>query len=153
MWRIVASVPSGSSASSTLVASKYSLDSDADFGATRRVPPPSDRLQACRGAYEVWQLKGLCRRLKAPPELEADPWEGLGSIVREVAKRLSERGVLDTRGYGAARGPRSYRRYGTLSGHVNWFVRYNEEYAVRFEESLLWIGGPSGDMRPRESLS
>jgi hypothetical protein len=48
--------------------------------------------------------------------------------------------------------PPSYRRYGTLSGHVNWFVGYNEEYAVRFEESLLWIGGPSGDMRPRESL-
>jgi hypothetical protein len=76
----------------------------------------------------------------------------LGLIVREVTKRLSERGIFYTKGYGVARGPRSYRRYGTLSGHMNWFVGYNEEYAVRFGESLLWIGGPLGDMRPRETL-
>lgn len=70
-----------------------------------------------------------------------------------MAKRLSESGIFDTKGYRATPGPRFYRRFGTLSGHVNWFVEYNEEYATRFEESSLWVGGPSADMRGYEPLS
>src|SRR5215211_5981256 len=47
-----------------------------------------------RGAHEVWQLKGLCRRLEEPPG--EDPSE-LRSIVDEVARGLSEKGIFDTR--------------------------------------------------------
>jgi hypothetical protein len=103
---------------------------------------------ADRGAHEVWQLKELCRRLEDPPS--EDPSE-LQSIVDEVARRLPE-DIFDTRGYGVGRGARFYRRYGTVSGHVNWFVGYSEEYAERFTESLLWVGGPSGDTGNREVL-
>jgi hypothetical protein len=49
-------------------------------------------------------------------------------------------------------GARFYRRYGTVSGHMNWFVGYSEEYAESFTESLLWVGGPLGDMGNREIL-
>jgi hypothetical protein len=103
-----------------------------------------------RGASEVWQLKGLCRRLEEPLPPGED---ALRSIVDEMAKRLSESGIFDTRGYRATPGPRFYRHFGTLSGHVNWFVEYNEEYATRFEEVSLWVGGPSADMRGREPPS
>ncbi len=100
-----------------------------------------------RGASEVWQLRGLCRRLEEPLPPGED---ALRSIVDEVAKRLSQRGIFDMKGYRAVPGPRFYRRYGTLAGRVNWFVEYNEQKAARFGESLLWVGGPSGDMRASE---
>lgn len=74
------------------------------------------------------------------------------TIVDELAKRLVESGLFDTKGYRATPGPRSYRRYGTLAGNVNWFVGYNEEYAARFGGSLLWVGGPSGDTRTHGPL-
>jgi hypothetical protein len=64
-----------------------------------------------RGAHEVWQLKGLCRRLEESPG--RDPSE-LQSIVDEVAKRLSENDIFDTKGYVVGSGARFYRRYGTV---------------------------------------
>jgi hypothetical protein len=101
-----------------------------------------------RGAHEVWQLKGLCRRLEAPFRPGAPGSEErkalLRSIVDEVARRLIERGLFATKGYRATPGPRSYRRYGDLSGRMNWSVGYDEQYAASFEESLLWLVGPSG---------
>ena len=81
-----------------------------------------------RGAHEVWQLKGLCRRLEK--WIDEDSSEELQSIVDEVARDLSERGTFDMKGYRATPGPRYYRRYGTLSGHVNWFVEYNKQYST-----------------------
>jgi hypothetical protein len=56
------------------------------------------------------------------------------------------------KGYRATPGSYYYRRYGTLSGHMNWFVEYNEQNAARFGESLLWVGGPSRGKRAREPL-
>jgi len=100
-----------------------------------------------RGAHEVWQLKGLCQALEAPTEHGEDQ---LRSIVDEVAKRLVQRGVFAIKGYRATPGPGSYRRYETLSGHDNWFVEYNEQNAVRFGESLLWVGGRPGEGMARE---
>lgn len=104
-----------------------------------------------RGAHEVWQLRGLCQRLEEPMRLEdlrgSDQRKvQLRSIVDEVAKRLVKRGVFATKGYRATPGPYNYRRFGTLSGHVNWFVEYNEQNAASFGESLLWVGGrpPAG---------
>src|SRR5919202_3128338 len=44
--------------------------------------------------------------------------------------------VVDMSGYRAALGPHSYRRFGTLSGHVDWFVEYNKQNPTRFERSL-----------------
>ncbi len=104
------------------------------------------------GAHEVWQLKGLCRRLEAPINLGEAPPDELRTIVDEVVLRLSKTGVFSTKGYRATPGPRSYRRYGTLAGNVNWFVGYNEEYAARFGGSLLWVGGPSRDTRVQAPL-
>jgi hypothetical protein len=81
-----------------------------------------------RGAHEVWQLRGLCQRLSEPIRLGEDPPGSerrkvqLRSIVDEVVKRLVERGDFAIKGYRATPGPYDYRRYGTLSGHDNWFV-------------------------------
>ncbi len=111
-----------------------------------------------RGAHEVWQLRGLCQRLDARIQIgegssgSEQRRTQLRSIVDEMASRLSEIGILDTRGYRATPGPGSYRRYGTLSGHVNWFVEYNERNATRFERSWLWVGGPSGEEMDRALL-
>ncbi len=114
------------------------------------------------GAHEIWQLEGLCRRLDdeafRPLKLGEDPSGSerrraqLRSMVDDVVKRLVESGVFDIKGYRATPGPRSYRRYGTLSGRMNWFVGYNEEYAARFGGSFLWVGGPSGDTRTQAPL-
>ena len=54
-----------------------------------------------RGAHEVWQLKGLCRRLEEPFR-PGTPGSGerkaqLRSIVDEVARRLSEARLPDIR--------------------------------------------------------
>jgi hypothetical protein len=109
-----------------------------------------------RGAHEVWQLRGLCQRLSEPIRLGEDPPGSerrkvqLRSIVDEVAKRLVERGVLAIKDYRATPGPYNYRRYGTLSGHDNWFVEYNEQNAARFGESLLWVGRRPGEGMARE---
>jgi hypothetical protein len=65
----------------------------------------------------------------------------LRSIVDEVAGRLIERGVFATRGYRATPGPYYYRRFGDLSGRINCSIGYDEQYAARFEESLLWLRG------------
>ena len=78
--------------------------------------------------------------------------EELRSIVDEVAKRLVKRGIFPIKGYKAQPSTGTYRRYGSLSDHRNWFVGNNEDYAVRFGESLLWVGSPSEDMRFREPL-
>lgn len=113
-----------------------------------------DQLQEAgqdRGAHEVWQLKGLCQRLEAGIQLPPGPMQ-LRSIVDEVAKRLSGMGIFNMSGYKATPGPGSYRRYGTLAGHANWFVEYNERNATRFGESLLWVGGPLGEEIYRELL-
>lgn len=103
-----------------------------------------------RGAEEVWQLEGLCKKIEAPPELDE---QQLQSIVSEVAIRLSAKGILDTTGYSVGQGARYYRRFGTVSGHINWFVGYIEEYAERYRESVLWFGGPSRDIGGRIVLS
>ena len=66
------------------------------------------------------------------------------------SKFLSTQRPLQSRS--KSRVARSYRRYGTLAGHMNWVIGYNKEYAVRFGESLLWIGGPLRDVKPRETL-
>jgi hypothetical protein len=96
-----------------------------------------------RGAHEVWQLKGLCRRLEEPFRPGAPGSEErkalLRSIVDEVARRLSQVGLFETKGYRATPGPHYYRRFGTRAGRVNWSVGYDERYAARFEESLLWL--------------
>jgi hypothetical protein len=91
-----------------------------------------------RGAHEVWQLRGLCQKLEAPPEPGE---EELRSIVDEVAGRLIERGVFDTKGYRATPGSYFFRRFGDLSGHMICSIGYDEQYAERFEESLLWLRG------------
>jgi hypothetical protein len=103
-----------------------------------------------RGAHEVWQLRGLCQRLEEPIQLDEDPPGSerrkarLRSIVDEVARRLIERGVFATKGYRATPGSYYYRRFGDLSGRMNWSIGYDEQYTARFEESLLWLRGPSG---------
>lgn len=73
------------------------------------------------------------------------------SIVDEVAKRLIKRDIFAIKRYRAVPGTRSYRRYGTLAGHDNWFVEYNEQNAARFRESLLWVGGRPPVGMARES--
>lgn len=100
-----------------------------------------------RGAHEVWQLQSLCKRLEEPPGSSSDE---LRSIVDELARRLSQRGIFDMKGYRATPGPGYYRRYGTVLGHANWFVEYNTENAARFEESVLWLGDSSGELAARE---
>lgn len=101
-----------------------------------------------RGAHEVWQLMGLCQRLEEPFRLPEDPPGSerhkvqLRSIVDEVAGRLIESGVFATKGYRATPGSYFYRRFGDLSGRMNWSIGYDEQYADRFEESLLWVRGP-----------
>lgn len=104
-----------------------------------------------RGAHELWQLKGLCQRLEesvrlddVPPGSEERKMQ-LRSIVDEVAGRLSEAGVFETKGYRATPGSNYYRRFGTLAGIINWSVGFDESYADRFEESLLWLRGPKND--------
>jgi hypothetical protein len=103
-----------------------------------------------RGAHEVWQLRGLCQRLEEPIRLDEDPPGSerrkaqLRSIVDEMARRLIESGVFATKGYRATPGSYYYRRFGDLSGRMNWSIGYDEQYAARFEESLLWLRGPSG---------
>ncbi len=55
-----------------------------------------------------------------------------------MLKLLMLRLVLrDMKGYIATPGPHFYRRFATLSGHVNWFAEYNLAVPTRFEESLL----------------
>lgn len=86
----------------------------------------------------MWQLKGLCQRLEAPPE----PGEKeLRSIVDEVAGRLIENGVFATKRFRATPGSYFYRRFGVLSGRMTCSIGYDEQYAARFEESLLWLRG------------
>jgi hypothetical protein len=100
-----------------------------------------------RGAHEVWQLKGLCQTLEEPFQPGASGSQEhkarLRSIVDEVAGRLIERGLFETKGYRATPGPDYYHRFGTLAGLVNWSVGYNEQHARRFEESSLWLRGHS----------
>ena len=104
-----------------------------------------------RGAHEVWQLGGLCRRLEEPVRLgEAPPGSEerkaqLKSIVNEAAARLKEAGVLQTKGYKATPGPNYYRRFGDLAGRINWSIGYDEGLSTHFEESLLWLRGPKRD--------
>jgi len=100
-----------------------------------------------RGAHEVWQLRGLCQRLEEPIRLDEDPPGSerrkaqLRSIVDEVAGRLIERSVFTTKRYRATPGSYFYRRFGDLSGHMTCSIGYDEQYAARFEESLLWLRG------------
>jgi hypothetical protein len=98
-----------------------------------------------RGAHEVWQLRGLCRRLEEPFRPGAPGSEErkalLRSIVDDVGRRLSEMGLFDTKGFRATPGPDYYRRFGTLAGHMTCSIAYDEQYAGRFEESLLWMRG------------
>jgi hypothetical protein len=35
---------------------------------------------------------------------------------------------------------------------MNWSIGYDEQYAARFEESLLWLRGPSGGAENIEPL-
>jgi hypothetical protein len=111
-----------------------------------------------RGAHEVWQLRSLCQRLEEPIQLDEDPPGSeqrkaqLQSIVDEVARRLIESGVFATKGYRATPGSYYYRRFGDLSGRMNWSIGYDEQYAARFEESLLWLRGPSGSAEDFEPL-
>jgi hypothetical protein len=87
-----------------------------------------------RGAHEVWQLRGLCQRLEEPIRLDEDPPGSerrkarLRSIVDEVAGRLIERGVFATKGYRATPGSYYYRRFGDLSGRMNWSIGYDEQH-------------------------
>jgi hypothetical protein len=74
------------------------------------------------------------------------------SLVDEVAGHLIESGVFATRGYRATPGSYFYRRFGDLSGRMNWSIGYDEQYAARFEESLLWLRGPSGGAEDIEPL-
>ncbi len=94
------------------------------------------------GAHEVWQLRGLYERLAVGGPTKG-PFEDLQSIVKEVAKGLMEKDILDTRGYGVARCPSFYRRYGSMRDRMNWFVEYDMQRATDLGESLLWVGGPS----------
>jgi hypothetical protein len=106
-----------------------------------------------RGAHEVWQLRGLCQRLEEPIQLDEDPpgserrMARLRSIVDEVARRLIERGVFATKCYRATPGSYYYCRFGDLSGRMTCSIGYDEQYTARFEESLLWLRGPSGERR------
>jgi hypothetical protein len=101
-----------------------------------------------RGAHEVWQLTGLCQKLEKPFVAGASGSQErkalLRSIVDEVGRRLSEAGLFDTKGFRATPGPDYYRRFGTLAGHMTCSIAYDEQYAARFEESLLWLRGPRG---------
>ena len=102
------------------------------------------------GAHEVWQLKGLCQRLEEPIQLGEDHSDSeqrkaqLRSIVDEVSRRLSEAGLFEAEGFRATPGPHYYRRFGTLAGRMVGSIAYDEQYADRFKETLLWLRGHKG---------
>ena len=85
---------------------------------------------------DVAQLSALCERLLsgelAPFPVLADPGRDkrdsqLRTMVDQVATRLIKAGHAVTKGYRATPGPGYYKRYMTLSGHVNWCVEFNTE--------------------------
>ena len=102
-----------------------------------------------RALEDISQLATLCERLlsgelKSSPSLDGlhfdEGWQKqLRLTVDKISRALQEDGHAKTRGYRATPGPGYYKRYMTLSGHVNWCVEFNTEYWALLGESLIWL--------------
>jgi hypothetical protein len=101
------------------------------------------------GAYEVWQVQGLCERLDAEAfhplqavDLKSNAdvkIEEYRRLVNDLVGMLCQKGYANTKGYSASPGPDYYKRYITLYGNKNWSVEYNGTYWDRFERTPIWL--------------
>ena len=98
---------------------------------------------------DLRQFKAVCDRLGSG-NLEPFPFSQVASdgdkrdrqlrtMVDSLTKALVDGGFAKTKGYRATPGPGYYKRYMTLSCHINWCVEFNHEYWARFGESLIWL--------------
>jgi len=101
------------------------------------------------GAYEVWQLQGLCDRLDAEgfhplqakdlqssADLEIEKYHRL---VDDIVKILIKKGHASTEEYSATPGTGFYKRYMTLHGYKNWCVECNQTYWSNFGSTPIWL--------------
>ena len=105
------------------------------------------RATNARAHADIAQLSALCTHLLSGNAVGSpltDPDRDkrerqLRAMVDQVVNRLVTAGHADVKPYRATPGPGYYKRYMTLSGHINWCVEFNTEYWARFGESLIWL--------------
>lgn len=102
------------------------------------------------GAYEVWQLQGLCERLDAEgfhtllaedlqssADVETEKYHRLADALLEI---LVEKDYASSgKEYRTTSGADFYKRYMTLDGHKNWCIEFNQTYWASFAPTPIWL--------------